>query len=142
MNILCYYNIRLFSGEPTIKKYLFILYMATFQTIVSITAFIVLIIVLIIIATTLYKGQQTQTWPPIVGDCPDYWVDTSGNGGNCVNMKNLGTCKSARGKMYSMDFTGPVYSGSDGLCAKYKWATQKCNVTWDGITYGVPMPCK
>jgi len=113
--------------------------MASFQTIISITALVVLIIVLIIIAVTLYRGQQKQVWPPVLGDCPDYWVDTSGNGGNCVNVKNLGTCTSTDGKPYAMNFSGPAYTGSDGTCAKYKWAT-KCGVTWDGITYGVPIP--
>jgi len=115
--------------------------MASFQTVISITAFIILIIVLVIIAVTLYKGQKNQMWPPIIGDCPDYWMDTSGNGANCVNVKNLGNCKSNGESYYSMDFTSPTYSGSDGTCAKYKWATQKCGVTWDGITYGVPNPC-
>ena len=113
--------------------------MASFQTIISITALVVLIIVLVIIAVTLYRGQKQQQWPPVLGDCPDYWMDTSGNGGNCVNVKNLGTCKSRNGKPYSMNFNGPAYTGAEGTCAKYKWAT-KCGVTWDGITYGVPTP--
>ena len=118
--------------------------MATFQSTILITAIIVLIIVLIIIGMTLYKGKQNQIWPPIVGECPDYWVDTSGNGGNCVNTKDLGTCKSTKkGQHYTMNFTTPEYTGADSTCAKYQWATgpKGCNVTWDGITYGIPNPC-
>jgi hypothetical protein len=39
-----------------------------------------------------------------------------------------------------MNFNGPVYTGSNGSCAKYTWA-QKCKVAWDGISYGVDNPC-
>ena len=54
--------------------------MATFQSTVLIIAIVILIIVLIIIGIVLNKGEKNQVWPPSVGDCPDYWVDTSGNG--------------------------------------------------------------
>ena len=111
--------------------------MEGFQRIISIIAIVILIICLVIIGITLSRSNKTQVWPPMVGDCPDYWVDTSGNGGNCVNSKGLGTC-SASGS--SMNFTAAPYVGSNGLCSKYNWAT-KCGLTWDGITSGVSNPC-
>ena len=33
-----------------------------------------------------------------------------------------------------------MFTGSNGTCAKYSWAN-KCDVSWDGITYGVENPC-
>ena len=84
-----------------------------------------------------------MVWPPMVGDCPDFWVDLSGNGEACYNSHNLGRCNIPKdGELGTMNFDQQPFNTENGLCAKYKWATQKCNVTWDGITYGVPMPCK
>lgn len=109
--------------------------MNSFQKIVLIVAVVILILLLIFIGIALKSSKSNQTWPPVTGDCPDYWVDTSGNGGNCINVKNLGTCKS------NMDFSGPAFTGTNGNCSKYKWASN-CNVTWDGITYGlINNPC-
>lgn len=106
----------------------------SFYKIVLIIAIILLIALLIFIGVAL-KTQATQTWPPVIGECPDYWVDTSGNGGNCVNVKNLGTCPK------DMNFTTPIFSGTNGNCSRYQWATN-CGVTWDGITYGlINNPC-
>ena len=73
--------------------------------------------------------------------CPDYWViDGSGNNAKCINVKDLGTCKSLGNKHQTMNFNTSAFTGSQGACNKYNWAT-KCNVTWDGITYGVNNPC-
>ena len=106
-----------------------------YHKIVLIIAIIILICLLVFISISL-KSQLTQDWPPVIGDCPDYWVDTSGNGGNCVNVKNLGTCPSStQGQPLSVNFSGPNYSGSAGLCAKWNYANS-CNLTWDGVTYG------
>ena len=92
------------------------------------------------IAVSLRIAKQKEQWPPILSQCPDYWIDGSSNGSKCVNVKGLGTCKSSSGGEYSMDFTSPIFMGSNGTCEKYKWANS-CNLTWDGITYGVPNPC-
>jgi hypothetical protein len=40
-----------------------------------------------------------------------------------------------------MNFNDPAFSGSNELCAKYRWA-KKCKISWDGITYGVDNPCQ
>lgn len=110
-------------------------FMNNFQKIVTIIAIIVLLALLFIIAIIM-KNSHDQTWPPVIGDCPDYWVDTSGNGRNCINVKNLGTCPSnVSGQPLSMNFSGANYQGSSGLCNKYNYASG-CGLTWDGITYG------
>jgi hypothetical protein len=113
-----------------------------FQRIILICAIILLILCLILIGMVLVNSKSTQQWPPLVGDCPDYWVDTSGNGSQCVNIKDLGICN-ALGQTtghLTKDFSQSPFTGSTGTCEKYKWATG-CKVTWDGITYGVPNPC-
>jgi hypothetical protein len=40
-----------------------------------------------------------------------------------------------------MDFNTDYYTGSDGLCNKYTWATQY-GLQWDGITSGITNPCE
>jgi hypothetical protein len=103
----------------------------TFQTIILTIAVIGLIVMLVIIGVSLAKSTSTGiVWPPIIGSCPDYWVDLKGDGAACQNVKNLGTCPNQK----TMDFTG--YS----TCNKYQWSNA-CHVTWDGITYGVKNPC-
>ncbi len=115
--------------------------MEGFQKIVLITAIIILIITLIVIGITLSKGSSVQ-WPPVVPQCPDFWVlDGSGNNATCVNVKDLGTCASGSNKHQTMNFNSSQFTGSQGACNKYNWAT-RCNVTWDGITYGVSNPCQ
>lgn len=110
--------------------------MANFQTTTIIVAFVLFIICLLFVWFMISKKSNEMTWPPLVGDCPDYWVDLSGNGGRCMNTKNLGTCKNIQ----TMNFAVAPYNGSNSLCQKYKWATG-CGITWDGITSGVINPC-
>ena len=115
--------------------------MASFQKIVLIIAVVLLIITLVIIGVALGQAQTDESWPPLVGDCPDYWLDLSGNGAKCVNKQSLGTCNiPTKGNPNSMDFTGAGFTGDNGDCAKYNWA-RGCGVTWDGINSGVSNPC-
>ena len=144
--------------------------MATFQSLVLITAIVILIILLVIIGIALFYQTYSAPWPPKTPLCPDYWVavpgtvdsvskmadagnlpfnyaDLSGNsfdvsGAVCVNIKNIGTCSAASGSKYLVkDFTGSGFEGSNGACQKYKWA-KGCGVSWDGITYGTKFsPC-
>jgi hypothetical protein len=112
-----------------------------FQKIVLTIAIVLLILSLVIIGYGLSKAKQEAIWPPMTGDCPDYWVDMSGNGAKCVNTHSLGTCNvPTAGEDNSMDFSTPQFSGSNALCAKYLWA-KNCDVTWDGINSGVSNPC-
>jgi len=116
--------------------------MASFQGIVIIVAILLLIITLILIGLLMAKSKNTEQWPPLIGACPDYWMDTSGNGSNCVNVKDLGIpkCIERVGGHFTKDFSTDYYTGDQGLCNKYTWANT-CGVSWDGITYGVPNPC-
>lgn len=112
--------------------------MASFQTITLITAIVILLILLIVIGINIGTAQTSIPWPPVVGDCPDYWIDIGVSGSKCVvntNQDNKGTAVSP------MDFSGSTYQGSGAACAKYTWAKDN-NVSWDGITYGVSNPCE
>ena len=109
--------------------------MGGFQKIVLIIMFILLIVVIVLVGITLYNKNTSQSWPPNIGDCPDYWMDMSGNGERCVNVKDLGTCNES-----VKNFSVAPYIGSNGNCEKYNWANE-CGIAWDGITYGVPNPC-
>jgi hypothetical protein len=113
--------------------------MASFQKIILIVALIILILCLVFIGVTLGYSKNNTQWPPLIPQCPDYWfMDPSSN---CVNIRNLGTCSPQSGKKHLiMNFNTPAYTGSNGNCAKYTWANN-CNVSWDGITYGVNNPC-
>jgi hypothetical protein len=115
--------------------------MASFQKIVLIVAIVVLIIALVLIALAL-KYASDDVWPPMVPGCPDYWVmDGSGNNSTCTNIKDLGTCPPNNGQQHLvMNFNQSPYTGTQGSCNKYNWATG-CGVSWDGITYGVTNPC-
>ena len=117
--------------------------MEGFQMYVLYSAIIILIIALVIIGIVLSQAKDKQAWPPIVPDCPDYWImDGSGNNATCVNIKDLGTCPATgENKHLSVNFNEAPYVGSNGTCAKYTWAN-KCEVSWDGITYGVNNPCQ
>lgn len=112
-----------------------------FQTIVLTSATCILIILLVVIGFALSKASYKESWPPVVGDCPDYWVDMSGNGEACLNSHSLGRCNIPReGEHGTMNFNQSPFTDSNGTCAKYNWATA-CKVTWDGITSGISNPC-
>ena len=103
----------------------------SFQSIVMTTSVIILILSLCLIGLALYRQKYNSDYPPVIANCPDYWIDKSkeGNGKKCENIKNLGN--PACGK--EMDFTTAQWSGEAGFCAKSKWA-KTCNLTWDGLS--------
>jgi len=104
--------------------------MASFQHIVMIVATTILIVSLCFIGLALYRQKYKSDYPPIIANCPDYWIDSSGNGAACKPDSNnpIGSCTN------TMNFTLPSYAGqATGVCNKKKWAAS-CNLTWDGIT--------
>jgi hypothetical protein len=113
-----------------------------FQKIVLTIAIVILLVVLVIIGVSLSRSKTASTtWPPVVGKCPDFWVDLSGNGMSCFNEKSLGTCNiPTDSDKNTMNFNVAPYNTSEGNCAKFTWA-KNCNVSWDGITYGASNPC-
>ena len=112
--------------------------MQAFQKIVLLSAIVILIITLIFIGLALRKSKKGQTWPPMIPECPDYWTLESVDGKPICysNNMNLGNCKTESTK----DFNTSTFTGAQGACAKYTWAT-RCGISWDGITYGVKNPC-
>jgi hypothetical protein len=93
-------------------------------------AIVLLILCLIYIGVSLYRNKYNKDFPPILANCPDYWIDESdkNNGSKCVNKQNLGNSQCEK----TMDFSGSMWNGDAGLCAKSKWA-KSCDQTWDGI---------
>lgn len=105
------------------------------QKITLTLAVVLLLIILIVIGINISSSQNNQPWPPSIGDCPDYWIDMGTKGSQCVvnaNRDNMGTATSPA------DFS--KLQGEGATCNKYNWANYH-NVSWDGITYGVPNPC-
>lgn len=117
--------------------------MLAFQKTVLGIAVVLLIVMLALIGYTLSYSTATN-WPPIVGDCPDYWVDLSGNGEQCFNSHSLGTNKIQACGLPNKDSTTnkvvTVDLSTKTDCEKYDWA-YNCGLTWDGITSGVINPC-
>ena len=105
--------------------------MVNFQMGTIIIAFVVLCICLMFIAFSFSNIKNTSQYPPVVSDCPDYWLDMSdGSGNKCINKHtDLGNSDCSK----TMDFSDSFWSGDLGLCRKKQWA-QKCNLTWDGVT--------
>jgi len=69
----------------------------TFQTTTMIIATVVLIICLIIIGYMLNKNKYNSQYPPVISECPDYWLDRSdGDGSNCLNSQGLGRTNCAK----------------------------------------------
>lgn len=103
---------------------------------------VILVILLLYVAFSMKKSNNTN-WPPSVSKCPDFWVDvsTAGDGSKCINPHHIGTCNlPSKGNDNEKNFDVAPFNDDDGNCQKYRWAT-KCNVSWDGITYGVTNPC-
>ena len=112
-----------------------------FQKLILTIAIIILIVILVVIGLALSKASVEENWPPIVGECPDYWVDMSGNGEACFNSKSLGRCNiPSEQNTNTMNFNQSPFTGDNGTCAKYNWA-KNCQVTWDGVTTGISNPC-
>lgn len=104
--------------------------MANFQSITMMVAIVILVLCLIFIGISLNNSKYNTQYPPVISDCPDYWLDmSSGTGSNCINKQNLGDSNCEK----TMDFSGAFWTGDDGLCRKSQWA-KKCNLSWDGVT--------
>jgi hypothetical protein len=110
--------------------------MASFQKMTLIIAGVLLLICIVILILIFVFPNTKQVWPPMIANCPDYFIDLNGDGSECVNNIPINTnCNNIPNFT-----TDPQYLGSGGNCAKYNWANQ-CKLTWDGITYGVKNPC-
>ena len=111
--------------------------LGSFNKTVLIVACVLLILGLILIGVFISKNIEKAAYPPVVGDCPDYW-DVSYNSSNqkicSKNSINTGTGTTASCQIYPVDiFSNAGTSVDDIICAKYTWA-KECNIHWDGIT--------
>ena len=105
--------------------------------IVPILAAIILIIFFVTTGIIFYLNRYNVSFPPVISDCPDYWLDESKDDtSKCVNVQKLGKEECPK----IMDFSQSRFQGSNGLCRKYKWA-KSCDITWDGITSQIDDPC-
>ena len=46
-----------------------------FQKIVLMIAIVMFILVMIFVGSVLYQNKFSGAFPPIVSECPDYWID-------------------------------------------------------------------
>lgn len=107
------------------------------QKSILISSIVCFILSTFVVYVILYKSSKQIEWPPQTPDCPDWWKSVGdGNNKKCINIKQLGTCKQKE-----MSFNNAIFQGTQGNCSKYTWATN-CNLSWDGITYGITNPCK
>ena len=101
----------------------------SFQKSVLITASVILIVALVIIALMLNIAKSNTKYPPEIGICPDYFVPTTKN--VCSNPKGLG-----KNVGDSVTFSGDTACGKECNNTNYKarcnWAKQN-GVQWDGI---------
>lgn len=105
----------------------------TFQKTVLYTALIILILLLGFIAIMLRNSKTDVVFPPVVNQCPDYWLSTAKD--VCVDTHSLAVVESCYTNSGSKekDFTTSDYEGPSGQKAKLQWANA-CGVQWDGIT--------
>ena len=52
--------------------------MANFQGMVLMITGILLVVSIFFVVILLYNSKNELEWPPLIGDCPDYWIDLSG----------------------------------------------------------------
>jgi hypothetical protein len=124
----------------------------------SFIALIFLIIALSVIGTILVNSKDSTTFPPHIGECPDFYKKN--DSGNCEAMKeyydgsvadltspglsenssdilpgttcselNFDYAQSDADNIFKVQGTGP----ESGACKK-KQLAKECKITWDGIT--------
>lgn len=97
------------------------------QALMLLVALVVYVCFVVAMVMMFRAGRKSQAWPPVIGDCPDFWVDRGSHGSHCVNPHKIGKHPGP------MDFTQPVFQGAAGLCHKFQWASAQ-GTPWDGIT--------
>ena len=104
--------------------------MDSFVNVCIISAFVILIVILIVVGLASNRSTSKKNIYPVVSNCPDYWYDsydptdpTKTKAGTCFNNMNLG--KPECGK--TVDFSNMDF------CTKQTWA-KRCDIMWDGIT--------
>ena len=98
-----------------------------FQYSILILAIVLLILGTIVLSYSIKSSIKSKKWPPNVSNCPDYWLDPSGDGSSCQSTDvNTGS-----GDLCS----GTVNFSTYNECEKYN-ISNECGIYWDGINYG------
>ena len=83
--------------------------MNTFQKTVMGIALVLLLITLGIVWISISNSKYSKKFPPVVAECPDYWLREKKL---CVNKKQLGN-----GKCHgSMDFSDRCHCAANQIC--------------------------
>ena len=116
--------------------------MDSFKYSVLYVSVIILIIALVVIGLSIKNSVSSTTWPPVIGNCPDFWKFDDATR-ECVNINDLGNaddtyCPNYPSATYStcdkFNFEdNTAYDGNVGKCEKQKWA-DALGLSWDGIT--------
>ena len=98
-----------------------------FQLNILIITFIVALLLVYIMRSSIVSRKRNKKWPTYVSNCPDYWVDSTGNGSACVSgVYNISsTCSGTK------NFKGTTYCDKLSKLSEYNCK----NVSWDGVTY-------
>jgi len=102
-------------------------------TIFILVAIVVFISGFIFILVRKKQDQSEEKWPPVISNCPDYFVNTSGN--MCKNVFKLGDPSVCNGILdaEAIDFVKDSDLMSDDgrkdVCSRIK----KCGLSWEGV---------
>jgi hypothetical protein len=120
----------------------------SFYTTVLTIAVVILIIVLAFLGWTMSKQKDTDNFPKLQTDCPDFWgIEKDGAKTYCIQPKvdqvNYGDASANYISGNTMapgfennrfDFTNSGWSaGGNAVCTKKKWANSH-GINWDTVT--------
>ena len=103
---------------------------------------VALLILTFCIAVMSYANFKNQAieFPPLINDCPDYFVhdpDAAG-GATCTATSGVYSATDSRFITLTGDF---LPTNANSMCKKKAWAQENA-VTWDGITNDISLsPC-
>lgn len=116
--------------------------MDSFKYSVIYASIVILIIALFVIGWSISNSVNTKKWPPVIGNCPDFWKFDDQTR-ECVNINGLGNTddtvcpnypSSGNTNCERFNFgDDPKYSGAIGKCNKQSWS-DALGIKWDGIT--------
>lgn len=98
---------------------------------------IILVLTLLAIIYLLNSTKKSYIFPPIVNDCPDYYIKKEN--GLCYDKHNLFHNETDMNEendynCYMENFKKDIFFRSNNeLCEKKKWALH-CKVPWNGIS--------
>lgn len=110
----------------------------TFNRIVIVVALCFLLGMLVLVGYLVNNSKYNAKWPPVIGECPDYWEVEKGEDGKyrcIVNERNtnVGRCNQASYNTFISGLSENDLKGISGLRKKSKWAND-CGIMWDGVT--------